>query len=257
MAQSLSLRVFEDADRLADAAAADIAGLLRDAVSARSEAHWLLAGGTTPVRTYVQIARAALEGGVDWARVHFWWTDERWVSAANPLSNQGMAHDALLGHLPVPAGHIHAIDVAAPSPEAAAATYEAELRRAFQDCLRFDVALLGVGEDGHVASLFPQSRALEETAWVVVERDAPKPPPIRISLGPAALAAARCHMVVVQGGAKAGILRRALFHGEDLPIARVLAGARDARWLVDAAAWPMPPAARSAGAREPLALREN
>lgn len=253
MAQSLSLRVFDDADSLARAAAESIADLLHDAVRTRGEAHWLLAGGTTPVRTYGHIARSALKGTVDWGRVHFWWGDERWVRAGNPLSNQGMAHDALLTHLPVATGHIHAFDVAAPSPEAATAAYEGELRRVFQIRPLFDVALLGVGEDGHVASLFPGSRCLDEARWVVVERRAPKQPETRVSLGVTTLAAARCHVVLAQGRAKAEVLRRVLQGGEDLPITRVLAGGRDIRWFVDTAAWPLAPAGV---APDPVPLRE-
>lgn len=253
MAQSLSLRVFDDADSLARAAAESIAGLLQDAVRTRGEAHWLLSGGTTPVRTYGHIARLALKGTVDWGRVHFWWGDERWVSSSDPLSNQGMAHDALLVHLPLTTGHVHAFDVAAPSPEAAAAAYEGELRRVFRNRPLFDVALLGVGDDGHVASLFPGSRCLDEARWAVVERRAPKQPGTRVSLGVTTLAAARCHIVLAQGRAKAEVLGRILQRGEDLPITRVLAGGRDVRWFVDAAAWTLAPAAV---APDPVPLRE-
>lgn len=238
MDQSL-ITVLPDSDRIAQAAAADIAAELRRAIAERGTAHCVLTGGETPLPTYRCLAQSTLAQTVEWGRVHFWWTDERWISSDNPLSNQGAARAALLDRLAVAPEQVHAVDVAAPSAEAAAADYEQRLRQCFGDRPVFDVVLLGVGEDGHVGSLFPGSPALARGRdWVVVEYRAPKPPAVRVSLSLPALAAGRYHILLAQGTAKAAVVRR--LHGSpggSLPIDRFLSMATQVRAYVDKAAW--------------------
>lgn len=251
MDQSLIVRVLPDPDRLARVAAADIAAKLRRAIASRGAAHFVLAGGETPLSTYRCLARAPLVDSVDWRRVHFWWTDERWVAADQPSSNQGAARAALLDRVAPDPARVHAIDVTTSSAPAAAADYEQRLRRCFGAQLIFDVVLLGVGEDGHVASLFPGSSELTRGNWVVVECHAPKPPALRISLNLPALAAAHCHVLLAQGTAKASILRRLCEGGTgELPIERLLAITPPVRAYVDQAAW-SPDARRATRALRP------
>ncbi|MFA5937710.1 MAG: 6-phosphogluconolactonase [Sinimarinibacterium sp.] len=253
MVQSL-ITVLPDPDRLAQAAAADIAAELRRAIAARGTAHCVLTGGETPLPTYCCLAQSPLAEAVAWGRVHFWWTDERWVSSDNPLSNQRAARAALLDRLAATPEQVHAVDVAAPSAEAAAADYERRLRQCFGDRPVFDVVLLGVGEDGHVASLFPGSPALAcGRDWVVVERRAPKPPAVRVSLSLPALVAGRYHILLAQGAAKVAVVRR--LHGPQrgsLPIDRFLSMAPQVRAYVDKAAWS--PDGKEGGPRDPQVL---
>ena len=174
---------------------------------------------------------------------HWFWGDERCVARGDPASNVRQAREELFERLGPDAGKIHAPDGAL-GPEGAAAAYEQDLRRVLdigeEGWPRFDLVLLGVGEEGHVASLFPGHPALEETRrWVVPVRGAPKPPMDRISLTLPVINAARQVVLVAAGEGKAGILERVWTAREDeplLPAQRVHPTAGEKRWLVDRAA---------------------
>jgi len=210
---------FADAGALARHAASRVAGLCRDAVAARGACHLVLAGGRTPERCYTLLAAMDLP----WPALHIWFGDERCLPPGDPGRNDAMADRALLAHVPIPAGQVHRIP-AELGPEAAAAAYAAELAAA----PAMDVVLLGLGEDGHTASLFPGNPALDDARPAVPVHDAPKPPPERVSMSLAALNAARRRLVLVSGGGKADALAR-IRGGEPLPAARLAA----AEWLVD------------------------
>lgn len=208
--ETRDLRVFPDADRLDEGAAAAVADLARRVAQAEGRFTLVLAGGGTPRPLYRRLA-AAHRDEVPWPRVHVFWGDERYVPADHPESNVRMARETLLDHVPIPAKNVHPFPTGFSDPEEAAATYERSLRAFFEGALpRFDLVLLGLGADGHVASLFPGSRALEERARLVVPVRGPKPPPLRLTLTlPALNAAARVHFIVT-GGAKADALERAI-----------------------------------------------
>lgn len=195
-----------------------------------------LTGGSIALATYAEVARLAPEYPVDWTRVEIWWGDERFVPADSPDRNAGQARAALLDPLRVPAARIHemaateqALDV-----DAAASAYSEELRAAGPGEL--DLVLLGMGPDGHVASLFPGHPATEVVDEIAIGvRDSPKPPPQRVSLTLPALNRARAVWFLVSGAEKAQAVALALAGDPALPAARVR-GRWETRWLLDAAA---------------------
>jgi 6-phosphogluconolactonase len=198
-----------------------------------------LSGGSTPKRLYELLATPEFRDRLPWERVHWFWGDERFVPQDNPDSNYRMARLAMLAAVPVPPGHVHAVPVAGLDPGAAAAAYEAELQRFYGattlDPARplFDIVLLGLGEDGHTASLFPGTATLgEKRHWAAAVLGA-KPEP-RISLTYPALDSAKHIMFLVAGAGKRAVLDR-LARGEDLPAGQIRP-VGTLHWLLDHAA---------------------
>lgn len=195
----------------------------------------VLSGGTTPNRMYELLAAQPLRDKVDWARVHIFWSDERCVPPEDPRSNFGMARGALLSHIPIDESNIHRVRGELPAP-AAAADYQADLERYFGggEC-RFDLVLLGLGDDGHTASLFPGSTALLERRLWVVKAAPPSPGPDRVSLTFPALNVAACVMFMVSGSEKAEMVSRVLtdFSSPPLPAQLVAPRRGELRWMLD------------------------
>ena len=218
---SLRTETCPDADAVAARAAAEVLSAAAEAVAARGRFRLVLAGGATPLKAY----RLLAEASADWGAWEVWFGDERCLPPEHPDRNSRAAGEALLSRVPIPAGAVHAIP-AQLGPEAGAAAYAPGVAAA----LPFDLVLLGVGEDGHTASLFP-GRPIAEGALVIPVRAAPKPPPERVSLTPLALTRCRRMLVLVTGVGK----RQALADwraGAALPVARAIAGA-DALVLTD------------------------
>lgn len=218
------LSVYPDAGALAVAVAQRIAELVRESIAARGVCRIALAGGETPRRCYEQLRALP----VDWARVHLYFGDERCLPPENAQRNDSMARDALLRHIAIPAANIHAIP-AELGATVAAARYTEELAHAGV----LDLVLLGMGEDGHTASLFPGDPALQNSAGAVAVFDAAKPPPQRVSLGMTTLNAARHKLFLVAGSGKRAALQ-SIARGEPLPAAQV----SRAEWYLDRDAVP-------------------
>jgi 6-phosphogluconolactonase len=242
--------VQSDAELLAKATAARLVTRLVDAQAMRGTASLVLTGGGIGIAVLEQLALAPARDAIDWSRVDIWWGDERFLPSGDPDRNETQARRALLDHVPVPAERVHpmgASDRVDDSPEAAARRYADELREAaeYGDAVpAFDVCLLGVGEDAHVASLFPGRPAMYETERTVVSvHGSPKPPPVRISLTLPAIRAAREVWLIASGEAKANAIRLALDKAG--PIQVPAAGARGRSrtlFLLDrAAASALPP----------------
>jgi len=217
------------------------------AIAARGRFTVALSGGSTPKALYERLASPACAPRIDWARVHVFWGDERCVPPDHPSSNFRMARQALLDHVPVPATQVHRLR-GEDDPPAAAAAYERELRAAFPEgAARFDVALMGMGDNGHTASLFPGLSAVRETArWVVAER-VDEVGMWRLTLTPPALNAAATAMFLVTGHDKAAMLARVLDGPRDIdrfPVQVIAPASGTVVWLIDDAA-----AADLAGAR--------
>jgi 6-phosphogluconolactonase len=178
-----------------------------------------LTGGTIAVKVHESIARSPDSGLVDWSRIDVWFGDERYVPADDPDRNALQATESLLGRLPFDPARVHvmpASDGGFPSLAEAAEAYAAEVRAHAGGM--FDVVMLGVGPDGHVASLFPGSPQLDvDDAIAVPVTDSPKPPPERISLTFAALNRTRAVWFLVSGDGKAEAVARALVTGPDAP----------------------------------------
>jgi 6-phosphogluconolactonase len=238
--------VAPDAAHLARTAAEALVARLAAAQAVHGSASVVLTGGGIGIAVLEQVADLAAEPvreTVDWAQVDVWWGDERFVPAADDERNEGQARTALLSRVGVPEHRIHAMppsDGDFAQPEDAAAWYAGELAAAApqgQAVPRLDLLLLGMGPEGHVASIFPDSPAVRDERAVVAVRDCPKPPPTRVSLGFAAINAAEEVWLLVSGAAKAPAVAGAL-SGEDpvdLPAAGVH-GTRATRWLLDEAA---------------------
>lgn len=234
-------------------AAADRFIQLGQAALARSRRFRVaLAGGSTPRLAYLHIAAQASR--LDWSRVHFFWGDERCVPPDHPESNYALARQTLLAHLPVPVENIHRIHGELPA-QAAAAAYCQALDEHFGrrpneptplSQPSFDLALLGLGEDGHTASLFPNAPALEEAKrWAVAAPHRVPPPPLvdRVTLTLPAINAAGQVIFLVSGASKAARLAQVVSTSAGgaaasplLPAMRVQPASGNLIWLVDAEA---------------------
>ncbi|MDQ3850570.1 MAG: 6-phosphogluconolactonase, partial [Actinomycetota bacterium] len=208
------LRVLPDAEAVARHAADALAWRIGDARLHGEEVHIALAGGATPRRTYELLA--ALEGS--WEHVHLWLGDERCVPPQHPESNARMVRESLYAHARAEPSTLHPV-LMAEQPEDAAWLYALEMLEHVPGCV-FDVVLLGMGPDGHTASLFPGHPGLDVSeAPCISVRGAPKPPPERITLTLPVLRRARHTLLVVTGAEKAGALARARAGDASVPIA--------------------------------------
>lgn len=220
------------ADDVGRCTAGLIVRLALDAVGRRGRCTLALSGGRSPLAAYAHLARAP---GVPWPDVHVFWGDERCVPREHPDSNFRAANAVLLFRVPVPPDHVHRIHGEA-EPDDEALRYEGVLRRVVGGTLpRLDVILLGLGEDGHTASLFPGSPALGEGARLVVAVD---PPPgaahRRITFTVPLIGAGRAVVFVVTGASKADAVWRVLARREmALPASRVMAAHGGATWVLD------------------------
>ena len=238
------VRVSRDPQVLAQTAAARLLVRLHDAQAERGLASIVLTGGRTADLIYRALATSPARDAVDWHRVDVWWGDERFVPDGDEERNETQARAALLDALPLDPARVHPMPAATPGddPEAAAARYAATLaasaRPGSEQLPHFDVLLLGVGEDGHVASVFPGHPAAYETRAVAGVRGAPKPPPNRVTLTLPALNTAEEVWLLATGTEKAGAVGMALT-GHAGPVQLPAAGVRGVDrtlWLVDRAA---------------------
>ncbi|MBI3456353.1 MAG: 6-phosphogluconolactonase [Candidatus Rokubacteria bacterium] len=241
------VRIFPDATALNRAAAETFAARTDAAVQARGVSTVALAGGSTPRALYGLLAGdASFRARIPWGGTHFFWGDERHVPADDPASNYRMAHEAMLSRVPVPAANVHRIPTENPDAAAAADAYERELRDFFtvrglmrEGFPRFDLVLLGMGADGHTASLFPGTAAVHETNRMVTASWVPKLRSHRVTLTPPVLSNAAAVIFLVSGEEKAETLR-AVLEGEWLPAVHPSQAIRPEQgallWLVDRAA---------------------
>ncbi|MHC4915326.1 MAG: 6-phosphogluconolactonase [Planctomycetota bacterium] len=224
------LKVFPDIETLSREAARFVAGVGIGAVYSKARFDLVLAGGRTPLGAYRELVAEFGHQLRLWKHTHVWWGDERCVPTEDPDSNYHSSRLALLMPLGIPDEQVHRIRAEIDDPAAAAAEYD-EVFPAAPDLL-----MLGIGEDGHVASLFPGFPALAETGrrFTVAER-CPKPPPLRITLTPPVISAAQRILVLASGARKAGAVRRA-FAPEGNPELIPARLARSGLWMIDEAA---------------------
>jgi len=215
---------------LAEAAASWTAERITGAVTARRACYLALAGGETPRGCYERLARPPYSDSLPWGSVFVYWSDERQVPLDDPASNYAMAKAALLEHVPIPPDHVFPL-IGDPTPA---------LRRIPADASgrpRFDMIHLGLGEDGHTASLFPGDPALREAqALVAAVHHAPKPPPERLTLTLSVINAARAVLFMVQGAAKRDALARVVRRDPALPASLVQPLDGELHFIVDRAA---------------------
>ncbi|MFB9661497.1 6-phosphogluconolactonase [Glycomyces mayteni] len=235
MSRSGAVIVHEGAEVLAEAVASRLINRLADVQAQRGEASIVLTGGRIAARVYQYVLESPIRSVVDWSKVDFWWGDERFLPSGDPERNETQARAAFLDKLLIDPERVHpmaASDVV-DTPEEAAALYAAELETAAggSGLPAFDLLLLGIGEDGHVASLFPGNPALDAEGAAVGVRDSPKPPPERVSLTLGTINAATAVWIIASGAGKSEAVDEALAKGE-LPAGRVQATG-NTRWLID------------------------
>ena len=243
--------VLRDAQQLSEAIAARLVTALVEAQADGRHAHVCLTGGHIGIACLAALNASASRDSIDWNALHVWWGDDRYVAADDPDRNDAQAGAALLDHVPLDPAKVHrmpstdsGLDV-----DAAAAAYARELKAAARSedhaqVPSFDVCLLGLGPDAHVASLFPQMAGIHETTRTVVGvHGSPKPPPQRISLTLPALTAAREIWLIVAGGDKADAVRLALSDAGPVQVPGAGARGRDrtVALLDESAASALPP----------------
>jgi len=204
------VRVFPEINKLSLRAADAAVSTINDAVRRHGKCSVALSGGSTP-QTLYRLLASQFRDQIPWAHVHVFWGDERYVPISDRDSNYRMAKSTLLDHVPCPPTNIYPMPTHFTDPNAAARDYEATLQGYFgTDWPHFDLILLGLGEEGHTASLFPKSPALAETAHSVVAVTAPADPPSRLTLTLPAINRASNVYFLVTGSTKAHALHEIL-----------------------------------------------
>jgi 6-phosphogluconolactonase len=237
---SISVETFDDSEGLVSAAGERLIGVIKAAVAARGQALVVLTGGGNGNRLMSYLAAHAAR--VNWAKVHLFWGDERYVSEDDDERNEKQAREALLDHVDIPARNVHAM----PSSDGEFGTDIAAAALAYEQILaanaepgdpapNFDVHLLGVGPEGHINSLFPDTPAVRETTRLVVDvEDSPKPPPLRITLTLPAIQRSREVWLLVAGAEKAEAVAAAVGGADPVSIPAAGAiGREHTIWFLD------------------------
>jgi 6-phosphogluconolactonase len=222
--------VVPDADVLAATVASRLVAKIVDAQAERGAASVVLTGGRIAAKVLRSVKDLPEAAAIDWSHVDLWWGDERFLPAGDPDRNETQAREALLDALPLDPARVHAMPAdAGQGAEKAAADYAAELRPPF------DVLMLGVGEDGHVASLFPGHPVLDETGSTAAVHNSPKPPPTRVTLTMPTIRTADEVWLIAAGPDKTDAVGAALGGDPSKPAARA-SGVSKTYWLLDTAA---------------------
>lgn len=242
MSSAATIRILSTPQELFEAAAEEVIKATNEAVAERGRFTIALSGGSTPKSLYNLLATNA-RTVLPWDRMFFFWGDERHVPPTDPESNYRMTDEAMLAKVPVPPGNVFRIPAENPDAAAVAEDYEKTLRKFFKlepdSVPRFDLILLGLGPDGHTASLFPGTAALHEKSRLVVANWVEKLKTHRLSLTLPVLNAARCVAFLVSGTDKATVLKTVLEEdapGEQYPAKLVRPSDGNLVWLLDRAA---------------------
>jgi len=236
-----NIQIFKDLPELSLAAAKLFVDSAAQAITARGRFLTALSGGGTPKPLYELLARLPYRNQIDWSKVHVFWGDERCVSRDDPGNNYYQAKQSLFDHVSLPADNIHRI-VSELEPEDAAKDYARVLENFAEtpyEWPRFDLVLLGMGDDGHTASLFPGSQVDVTSPTIAVTANYQDRPAKRVSLTPLVFNTARRVVFLAVGKSKAETLANILngeYHPELLPAQRIRPTDGDLIWLVDEAA---------------------
>jgi 6-phosphogluconolactonase len=210
---NLEVQVYKDAAAVAEAAASQLMTRIVEAQEARGEATVVLTGGGLGIELLSRLAGGPARAAIGWRALNLWWGDERFVPSGDPDRNELQARTALLDHVPLDPARVHSMPASdgpdGGDPEAAAARYAAELASAARPGRQIpaiDVLLLGVGSEGHVASIFPESPAAHDERLATAVRNCPKPPPTRITLTFPVIQSADEVWLIAAGAAKAHAL---------------------------------------------------
>lgn len=237
----MHVAIYPDIDTISQEAAQYVVRVAKEAIAAHGLFSFGLSGGTTPGKLYSLLGNEPYRSQVDWHKVHFFWSDERCVPSDDPQSNYHLAQTTLLSKLNLRPEQIHRMPAERPDRDQAAADHAAEIRRVLgaSGVPAFDLLQLGMGPEGHTASLFPHQPSLREQERLVMHVSVPKPPPDRLTFTPPLLHAARHLLFLVTGADKAQALQAVMsnaYQPEEYPaqlIARQAQG--DVTWMVDPA----------------------
>lgn len=237
VAQRAQVKVCDNNVEMATEAAKEVIRITNGAIASRGKCTIALSGGSTPQLLYDKLSSKAFSSQVNWSNVHFFVSDERCVALADKESNFGNAQREFLSKIPVPVENLH--PVKDPTKAKAAVTYEKEIKGFFEladgEFPKFDLILLGMGPDGHCASLFPNTKALAETQKICVENLVDKLQTTRITFTFPTINEARNVMFMVQGPEKGKVLKEVLGAGDTLtyPAQHVVPEAGNLQWILD------------------------
>lgn len=233
------IKTYQDSSTLARAAAEHFAESAQEAVADHGYFSVVLAGGATPRATYEVLATVEFAQRIPWERVHVFWGDERCVAPNHEASNYRMAHEVLLRHSPIPAKHVYRMQ-GEEVPKKAAKDYENHILNFFKGkTTRFDLVFLGLGEDTHTASLFPETKALSNAKRLVLANYVRKLASWRLTMTPRLINQAANVTFLVSGTNKAAALQRVLagrFTPEEIPAQIIRPERGQLRWLLDSGA---------------------
>ncbi|HKV01852.1 MAG TPA: 6-phosphogluconolactonase [Ktedonobacteraceae bacterium] len=237
----MHIAIYPDIDILSHDAAQHIVRIANESIVTYGRFTMALSGGTTPRKTFELLGSEPYSKQFNWTLVHIFWGDERCVPPESPDSNYRMAHEVFLSKIPIPAVQVHRMLASEPDRDAASQEYVEEMQRVFatDDIPSFDLIQLGMGPEGHTASLFPHQEALHEERRLVMPVSVPKPPPDRLTFTPLLLNAARNILFLVTGSDKADALHAVLegpYQPDEYPAQIVRPPNGEVVWMVDTAA---------------------
>jgi 6-phosphogluconolactonase len=237
----MHLDIFTNDDALNHEAAKYIVRIANQAVVTHGRFTFALSGGNTPKTVYGLLATDPYRDQIDWNSVDVFWGDERCVPPDDPESSFHMAEQVLLSKVPIPAANIHRMPADQPDREAASVAYTQEMQRVFgtNGIPSFDLIQLGMGPEGHTASLFPHQPSLHVTDRLVVPVHVPKPPPDRLTFTPPVLNAAKNVLFIVTGDEKAAAVHAVIegpYEPDEYPAQIVRPPHGEVTWMIDTAA---------------------
>ena len=237
----MNIATFANLDTLSQQAAQYTVRLANQSIVTHGRFTIALAGGSTPKELYALLAAEPYRSQIDWTSVEVFWGDERCVPPDSEESNFRMAHEELLSKVPIPASQVHRMPADWPDLEAASEAYTAEMRRTFgtDGIPSFDLIQLGLGPEGHTASLFPHQASLHEQQRLVMPVTTPKPPPQRLTFTPPLLNTAQHVLFLVAGAEKADAVHAILegeYQPDEYPAQIVRPPNGEVTWMLDAAA---------------------
>ena len=235
----MHVAIYPDIETISQEAAQYVVRVAQEAIAAHGLFSFGLSGGTTPGKLYSLLGEEPYRSQVDWSAVHFFWSDERCVPSDDPQSNYHLAQTTLLSKLKLRPEQIHRMPADRPDREQAAAEYAAEIRRVLggSGVPAFDLLQMGMGPEGHTASLFPHQPSLREQKRLVMPVSVPKPPPDRLTFTPPLLHVARHLLYLVTGADKAQALQAVMsstYQPEEYPAQLIVRQAQgEVTWMVD------------------------
>lgn len=237
----MSILIYPDSDTLSHEAARYVVRVANEAIAAHGRFTFALSGGSTPKKLYGLLASEPYRGQIDWAVVDIFWSDERCVPPDDPESNYQMAEQVFLSHIPIPANQVHRMPDDSQDRDAASYAYTLEMQRSFgtDGVPTFDLIQLGMGPEGHTASLFPHQPSLHEQQRVVMPVTVPKPPPPRLTFTPRILNAASHILFLVTGAEKQDAVQAVLegkYDPQEYPAQIVRPEKGEVTWMLDAQA---------------------